>query len=160
MKSQKNVFQRFLKKPLGIFNEKPMMVLLFILQAFLFTSFVFVSCSKDDNDIDIGSGDYSDWREVTDADSAVFANARQAFMADTANISSQEYQMLQFLPEKPLEVRTKIEQKGGMNYQFNFSICEVTVFKGDNDEVGKIIEVITSASPGLIYPARRDTITD
>ena len=102
---------------------------------------------------------YSDWTEVTEADLDVFAKARAAYLDDPANAAAPEYEMMKSLSE-PYAVRTKAVENG-MNYQFAFTICVVTICKSDGDEVGKVIEIQGASDYGKPTPPKpqgRDTI--
>lgn len=140
-----------------------MVIMAFILLTTSVAPLTLTSCSKDEEEetgIETDSDDYSPWRDVTDADSIIFADARTAFLSNPANVGSTEFMTLQVLPIKPLAVRTKAIKGVGTNYQFDFITCEITVLKGDNDEVGTVIEVITEDSGPGYHPIKRDTITD
>ena len=130
-------------------------ILLFVLLVAIVASFNLVSCHKYEPEDD----GYSDWAEVTEADLDVFAKARAAYLDDPVNATAPEYEMMKSHSE-PYAVRTKAVENG-MNYQFAFTICVVTIYKGDGDEVGKVIEIqgASDGGPGLpTYPQRRDTI--
>ncbi len=132
-------------------------ILLFVLLVAIVASFNLVSCHKNDPEND----DYSDWTEVIEADLDVFAKARAAYFDDPANATAPEYEMMKSL-SAPYAVRTKAVENG-MDYQFAFTICVVTICKSDGDEVGKVIEIqgASDGGPGLPtppLPQRRDTI--
>ena len=93
------------------------------------------------------------------ADLDVFAKARAAYLDDPANVTAPEYEMMKSISE-PYAVRTKAEGNG-MNYQFAFTICVVTICKSDGDEVGKVIEIQSIGDYGTPLPPKpqgRDTI--
>lgn len=131
-------------------------ILLFVLLVAIVASFSLISCHKNDPEND----GYSDWTEVTVADLDVFAKARAAYLDDPANAADPEYEMMKSLSE-PYAVRTKAVENG-MNYQFAFTICVVTIHKSDGDEVGKVIEIQGASDYGTPVPptppGRRDTI--
>ena len=130
-------------------------ILLFVLLVAIVASFNLVSCHKNDLEND----GYSDWTKVTEADLDVFAKARAAYLDDPANATAPKYEMMKSLSE-PYAVRTKAVGNG-MNYQFAFTICVVTICKGDGDEVGKVIEIQGASDYGVPTPPdpkRRDTI--
>ena len=136
-------------------------VLFFVLLVAIVASFSFISCHKNDPEND----GYSDWTEVIEADLDVFAKARAAYLDDPANATAPEYEMMKSLSE-PYAVRTKAVENG-MNYQFAFTICAVTIHKSDGDEVGKVIEIQGASDggpgPGLPpppTPVKRDTLID
>lgn len=97
---------------------------------------------------------------MTEIDSVIYAKARAAYLDDPANATAPEYEMMKSLSE-PYAVRTKAVENG-MNYQFAFTICVVTICKSDGDEVGKVIEIQGYSDYGTpsppTYPQRRDTI--
>ena len=114
-----------------------------------------ISCHKYEPEDD----GYSDWTEVTEADLDVFAKARAAYLDDPANATAPEYEMMKSLSE-PYAVRTKAVENG-MNYQFAFTICVVTICKSGGDEVGKVIEIQGASDYGTPTPPKpqgRDTI--
>ena len=131
-------------------------ILFFVLLVAIVASFSFISCHKNDPEND----GYSVWTEVTEADLDIFAKARAAYLDDPANATASEYEMMKSLSE-PYALRTKAVENG-MNYQFAFTICVVTIHKSGGDEVGKVIEIQGASeygNPGLpTYPQRRDTI--
>lgn len=137
-------------------NMKLNRFFLFVLLVAIVASFSLISCHKNDPEDD----GYSDWTEVTVADLDVFAKARAAYLDDPANAADPEYEMMKSL-SKPYAVRTKAVENG-MNYQFAFTICVVTICKSDGDEVGKVIEIQGASDYGTpappTYPQRRDTI--
>ena len=136
-------------------NMKFKLILLFVLLVAIVASFNLVSCHKYEPEDD----GYSDWTEVTEADLDVFAKARVAYLDDPANVTAPEYEMMKSLSE-PYAVRTKAEGNG-MNYQFAFTICVVTICKSDGDEVGKVIEIQGASDYGKPVPPTpqgRDTI--
>lgn len=126
--------------------------------------FNLTSCSKDeDEEAGIVSHEYSDWMEMTETDSVRYAKARAAFLDDPGNAKSPHYLLLKSLSGNPYAVRTQIAAtREGINYQFAFPEIVVTVYIGNDDEVGKVIMI--EAGFGLIpgplptYPRRRDTI--
>ncbi len=129
-------------------------ILLFVLLVAIVASFSLISCHKNDPENDV----YSDWTEVTEADLDVFAKARAAYLDEPANVTAPEYEMMKSLSE-PYALRTKAVENG-MNYQFAFTICVVTIHKSDGDEVGKVIEIQGASDSGPVPPGppRRDTI--
>ena len=130
-------------------------IFLFVLLVAIVASFNLVSCHKNDLEND----GYSDWTEVIEADLDVFAKARAAYLDDPANATASEYEMMKSLSE-PYALRTKAVENG-MNYQFTFTICVVTICKSDGDEVGKVIEIQGASDYGTPVPPtpqRRDTI--
>ncbi|MCQ2176210.1 MAG: hypothetical protein MJY80_07645 [Bacteroidales bacterium] len=130
-------------------------IFLFVLLVAIVASFSLISCHKNDPEND----DYSDWTEVTESDLDIFAKARAAYLDDPANATAPEYEMMKSLSE-PYAVRTKAVENG-MNYQFAFTICVVTIHKSDGDEVGKVIEIQSIddyGTPSPPQPQRRDTI--
>ncbi|MCQ2073104.1 MAG: hypothetical protein MJY96_08275 [Bacteroidaceae bacterium] len=131
-------------------------IFLFVLLVAIVASFSLISCHKNDPEND----GYSDWTEVTEADLDVFAKARAAYLDDPANATAPEYEMMKSISE-PYAVRTKAVENG-MNYQFAFTICVVTICKSDGDEVGKVIEIQGASDYGTPcpppMPQRRDTI--
>ncbi|MBQ0124181.1 MAG: hypothetical protein KBS58_04985 [Bacteroidales bacterium] len=134
-------------------------VLFFVLLVAIVASFSFISCHKNDPEND----GYSVWTEGTEADLDVFAKARAAYLDDPANATAPEYEMMKSLSE-PYAVRTKAEGKG-IVYQFSSAMLIVTIYKGDGDEVGKVIEIqgASDGGPGLPpppTPVKRDTIID
>ena len=133
-------------------------VLFFVLLVAIVASFSFISCHKNDPEND----GYSDWTEVTEADLDVFAKARAAYLDDSANATASEYEMMKSLSE-PYALRTKAVENG-MNYQFAFTICVVTICKNDGDEVGKVIEIQGASDGGPVPPTptpiKRDTLID
>ena len=135
-------------------------IFLFVLLVAIVASFSLISCHKNDPEND----GYSDWTEVTVADLDVFAKARAAYLDDPANATAHEYEMMKSLSE-PYAVRTKAVENG-MDYQFAFTICVVTIYKSDGDEVGKVIEIqgASDGGPGLPppppTPIKRDTLID
>ena len=130
-------------------------ILFFVLLVAIAASFNLVSCHKNDPEND----GYSVWTEVTEADLGVFAKARAAYLDNPVNATASEYEMMKSLSE-PYAVRTKAVENG-MNYQFAFTICVVTICKSDGDEVGKVIEIQGASDSGIPVPpppGRRDTI--
>ena len=130
-------------------------ILFFVLLVAIVASFSLISCHKNDPEND----GYSDWVEVTEADLDVFAKARAAYLDDPANATTPEYEMMKSLSE-PFALRTKAVENG-MNYQFAFTICVVTIYKGDGDKIGKVIEIQGASeygTPDPPKPQRRDTI--
>ena len=131
-------------------------ILLFVLLVAIVASFSLISCHKYEPEDD----GYSVWTEVTEADLDVFAKARAAYLDDPANATAPEYVNMKSLSE-PYAVRTKAEENG-MNYQFAFTICVVTIYKSDGDEVGKVREIQGASDYGTpgppLPPGRRDTI--
>ena len=130
-------------------------ILFFVLLVAIVASFNLVSCHKNDLEND----GYSDWTEVTEADLNVFTKARAAYLDDQANAADPEYEVMKSL-SKPYAVRTKAVENG-MNYQFAFTICVVTICKSDGDEVGKVIEIQGASEYGTPTPPKpqgRDTI--
>ena len=130
-------------------------ILTFVLLAVITASFCFTSCSEDEKESN--SEYYSDWMEVTDADSIVFAKARMAFINDPENAGSASCKLLESLPDKPKAVKIEIEEKGKY-YQFAFQHCEVTVYKGNGDKVGRVTLIVMVEAENR--PIRRDTITE
>ena len=132
-------------------------ILLFVLLVAIVASFNLVSCHKNAPEND----GYSDWTKVTEADLDVFAKARAAYLDNPANATASEQEMMKSLSE-PYAVRTKAVENG-MNYQFAFTICVVTICKSGGDEVGKVIEIQEASDYGAPVPPtpqKRDTITD
>ena len=130
-------------------------ILLFVLLVAIVASFNLVSCHKNDLEND----GYSDWTEVTEADLDVIAKARAAYLDDPTNATAPEYEIMKSLSEL-YAVRTKAVENG-MNYQFAFTICVVTIHKSDGDEVGKVIEIQGYSDYGTPTPPKpqgRDTI--
>lgn len=133
-------------------------ILLFVVLVAIIASFNFISCHKYEPESD----DYSEWMPTTEADYAIYAKARQAYLDDPSNEGSADFMIMQFLSHKPDAVRTKAVEKG-RNYQF---ACGdeyfITVYKGTGDDIGKVIEIIEGydAIPGLIppQPRKRDTL--
>ncbi|MBQ0124476.1 MAG: hypothetical protein KBS58_06555 [Bacteroidales bacterium] len=129
--------------------------ILFVLLVAIVASFNFISCHKYEPEDD----GYSDWTEVTEADLDVFTKARVAYLDDPANVTAPEYVNMKSI-SKPYAVRTKAEGNG-MNYQFAFTICVVTIYKNDGDELGKVIEIQSIDDYGTPLPPKpqgRDTI--
>ena len=133
-------------------------ILLFVLLLAIFVASNFISCHKfvPEND------DYSEWWEMTEEDSVIYAKARVAYLDDPANEGTDEFTIIQFLSRNPYAVRTKAVESG-TNYQFAWrDMFVVTVYKGTGDKVGKVIEIMggDDASPGPIppNPRKRDTI--
>lgn len=134
-------------------------IFLFVLLVAIVASFSLISCHKNDPEDD----GYSDWTEVTEADLDVFAKARAAYLDDPANVTASEYEMMKSLSE-PYAVKTKAVENG-MDYQFAFTICVVTIHKSDGDEVGKVIEIQGASNYGKPVPVpptplKRDTLID
>lgn len=132
-------------------------ILLFVLLAAIIVSVNIVSCHKYEKESD----DYSEWMVMTEIDSVIYAKARAAYLDDPANATAPEYEMMKSLSE-PYAVRTKAVENG-MNYQFAFTICVVTICKSDGDEVGKVIEIqgysdYPTPAPPTYPQQRRDTI--
>ena len=130
-------------------------VLFFVLLVAIVASFRFIACHKNDPEND----GYSDWTKVTEADLDVFAKARAAYLDDPANATASEYEMMKSISE-PYAVRTKAEGKG-IDYQFSSAMFIVTIYKGDGEDLGKVIEIqgASDGGPGLpTPPGRRDTI--
>ena len=129
-------------------------IFLFVLLVAIVASFNIISCHKYEPEDD----GYSDWTEVTEADLDVFAKARAAYLDDPANATASEYEMMKSLSE-PYALRTKAVENG-MNYQFAFTICVVTIHKSGGDEVGKVIEIQGASDYGTPPPTpqKRDTI--
>lgn len=130
-------------------------ILLFVLLAAIIVSVNIVSCHKYEKESD----DYSEWMVMTEIDSVIYAKARAAYLDDPANATAPEYEMMKSLSE-PYAVRTKAVENG-MNYQFAFTICVVTICKSDGDEVGKVIEIQGASdyvTPTPPKPQGRDTI--
>ena len=130
-------------------------ILFFVLLVAIVASFNLVSCHKNDPEND----GYSVWTKVTEADLDVFAKARAAYLDDPANATASEYETMKTLSE-PYAVRTKAVENG-MNYQFAFTICVVTIHKSDGDDVGKVIKIQEAGNYGTPVPPtpqRRDTI--
>ena len=98
---------------------------------------------------------------MTPADSVIYAQARRAFLEDTANTGSLNYHLMQFLSHTPYAVRNKVMEKA-KNYQFACRDYFVTVYKGDDAEVGTVTEIIPEDEFSDEYPdsRRRDTITN
>ena len=129
--------------------------ILFVLLVAIVASFSLISCHKYEPEDD----GYSDWTEVTEADLDVFTKARVAYLDDPANVTVPEYVNMKSI-SKPYAVRTKAEGNG-MNYQFAFTICVVTIYKNDGDELGKVIEIQSIDDYGTPLPPKpqgRDTI--
>lgn len=128
--------------------------------------FNLTSCSKDedeDEETGIVSHEYSDWMEMTETDSVLYAKARAAFLDDPANAKSPHYLLLKSLSGNPYAVRTQIAAtREGINYQFAFPEIVVTVYIGNDDEVGKVIMIEAGLDlfPGPIPPdpRKRDTL--
>ena len=93
------------------------------------TAICFTSCA-DDND--------EGWRAVSAADYKVFTDAKVAFLNNPQNVGTPMYETLIYLTEKPQAVKAQ-EVEGGTNYEFYFSICNVSIAKGILDEVGYIV---------------------
>lgn len=125
-------------------------ILLFVLLVAIIASFNFISCHKYEPEND----DYSDWRELTEVDLDVYFKAREAYLDDPANAADPEYSLIESFASKPSTVRTKVVEKG-INYQFSSAMFVVTIYKGDSDEVGKVIEIEENMPS---YPRKRDTI--
>ena len=131
------------------------LILLFGLLVAISVSFNFISCHKSESE---GDG-YSEWMETTEVDSVIYAKARKAYLDDPANVSSPDFKIIQFLSGKPFAVRTQTVKGKGKNYQFAFPEIVVTVYKGNNDEVGKVIKVEDEEGDDqFIGPVKRDTI--
>ena len=111
-------------------------ILLFVLLVAIIASFNFISCHKYEPEND----DYSDRRELTEVDLDVYFKAREAYLDDPANAADPEYSLIESFASKPSTVRTKVVEKG-INYQFSSAMFVVTIYKGDSDEVGKVIEI-------------------
>ena len=128
-------------------------ILLFAILAALFASMNFVSCHEYDHEND----GYSDWTELTEADSVVFAEARAAYLNDSTNATRPEYVTLKSIESKPSAVRTQVVEKGRY-YQFDLAVFVVTIYKGNDDKVGTVIgiEMENDSKPGR--PVKRDTI--
>ena len=130
-------------------------ILLFVLLVAIVASFNFISCHKYEPEDD----GYSDWTEVTGADLDVFTKARVAYLDDPANVTAPEYEMMKSISE-PYAVRTKAEGKG-IDYQFSSAMFIVTIYKGDGEEIGKVIEIQNIDDYGTPQPPKpqgRDTI--
>ncbi len=132
-------------------------ILLFVLLVAIIASFNFISCQKDEPE----SGDYSEWMEMTEADSVIYAKARAAYLEDLTNASAANYKIMQLLSHNPDAVRTKAVENG-KNYQFACREYVVTVYKGNGDEVGKVIEIEAGYDqlphPYIPEPRKHDTI--
>lgn len=127
-------------------------ILLFVLLVAIIASFSLVSCHKDEPVGDV----YSEWMDMTAADSVIYARARTSYLEDPANKGTADFMIMQFLSHKPDAVRTKAVEKG-RNYQFACGDYVVTVYKGDGDGIGKVIAVeVGNDTYGP--PIQRDTI--
>ena len=130
-------------------------ILFFVLLVAIVASFNLISCHKYEPEDD----GYSDWTEVTEADLDVFTKARVAYLDDPANVTAPEYEMMKSISE-PYAVRTKAEGKG-IDYQFSSAMFIVTIYKGDGEELGKVIEIQSISDYGTPPPPKprgRDTI--
>lgn len=133
-------------------------ILLFVLLVAIIASFNLVSCHKYESEDD----GYSEWNAVTEADSVIYARARTAYLEDPANKGTADFMIMQFLSQSPHAVRTEAVEKG-LNYQF---ACRdeyfITVYKGNGDDIGKVIEIVEGYDnfPGPIPPdpKKRDTL--
>ena len=86
----------------------------------------------------------------------LYFKAREAYLDDPANAADPDYSLIESFASKPSTVRTKVVEKG-INYQFSSAMFVVTIYKGDSDEVRKVIEIEENMPS---YPRRRDTIPD
>ncbi len=133
-------------------------ILLFVILVAIIASVNLVSCHKYEKESD----GYSEWMVMTEIDSVIYAKARTAYLANPANAGSANFMIMQFLSHNPFAVRTEAVDKG-KNYQFACTEeYSVTVYKGNGDEVGKVIEIEVGydqgAPPPLPPPRKRDTI--
>ena len=132
------------------------LILCFGFLAIISVSVNLSSCSKDDEEVSEFTNDYSNWMQLTEADSVIYAQAREAYLNDPANANSADYKIMQFLSD-PYAVRTKAEN--GMNYQFACRDCVVTVFMGNGEYVGKVTAIeMQNGADSFIGPVKRDTI--
>lgn len=89
---------------------------------------------------------------MTEADSVIYARARTAYLDDPANEGSADFMIMQFLSQNPHAVRTEAVEKG-MNYHFACRDYIVTVYKGNGDDIGKVIEIVAqNDAEGLPFP--------
>ena len=140
---------------IGWSDMKFKLIFLFVLLVAIVASFNLVSCHKYEPEDD----GYSDWTEVTGADLDVFTKARVAYLDDPANVTAPEYEMMKSFSE-PYAVRTKAEGKG-IDYQFSSAMFIVTIYKGDGEDIGKVIEIQSIVDYGTPLPPKpqgRDTI--
>ncbi len=138
-------------------------ILLFVVLVAIIALSNLVSCHKYEKESD----DYSEWREVTEIDSVIYAKARTAYLEDPANAGSANFKIMQFLSCNPFAVRTKAVDNG-KNYHFACTEeYSVTVYKGIGDEVGKVIEIEVGYDQGtpppppippLPPPVKHDTV--
>ena len=133
-------------------------ILLFVVLVAIIASFSLVSCHKDEPVGDV----YSEWMDMTAADSVIYARARTAYLEDPANKGTADFMIMQILSQNPYAVRTEAVEKG-LNYQF---ACRdeyfITVYKGNGDNIGKVIEIAVGydnfPAPIPPDPRKRDTL--
>ena len=129
-------------------------ILLFAVLATIIAFFNFTSCHKYEGN------DYSEWMPTTEADSVIYAKARKAYLDDPANKGTAEFKIMEFLSGNPYAVR-KEAVENGTNHQFAcMDEFIVTVYKGNGDDIGKVIKIEVGQYDTFIGPVKRDTIPE